>query len=214
MSSSGSKDKAEQGITEAGGRVAGAGAVTPAEQKQYAGSFDIGEILNQLMQYQAGVGQAPQGYQGSEQQLQQGPVGQELYKQTQAELQDPYAQYDPGAYAYDPRAMYQSELPAQMKQVEDIIGRSAAGRGFAPSGFGLGIEQMGRAGVDLAIKEANKRLELEEQYSQQMRGIGQERAGMRQGAQSRAGGLLEYGQTQQNQSMANLANLYSQQQGD
>ena len=177
----GSKSKAEQGIAGAGAQMYERGQMTPQEQAQYGGSFDIGKLLQQIMQYQSGMGQAPAGYQGYEQQYQQqGELAKSLYGQTLTGVQNP-------------DALYTSTLQPQLQATQDYINRQYANRGLLRSG--LGIEQMGRAGVELSIKEAEARMA--------------NRQTQMANASVLSGNIMGYGQT----NLANLGNLYGQQQG-
>lgn|SRR3990167_2460599 len=182
MSSKKERSSAEEGITQAGRGITQASQETPAEAQQYAGSFDIGKLLQQIFQYQQGLGQAPSGYLTPEQQyLQQGgELGKAYYGQTLRGVQDPYAAYE-------------SQLQPSLQLTEDYINRAYQNKGLLRSG--LPIESMGRAGVELAIKEAQNRMAFR----------GQELA--------RGGELSQYTQGIGQQNLANLANLYSQQQG-
>lgn len=178
----GDKDKSaeEEAIRKAGETAYARGEATPEEEAQYKGSFGTGQQLQQIFKYLMGMGQAPGGYQGAEAQYQQGgPLAQEYYQQTLGGVQDPYAAYE-------------SQLQPALTQAEDYINRQAQGRGLIRSG--IPIEQMGRAGVELAIKEAQDR----------MRFRGEELA--------RGGELSQYGQGLQQQNLMNLSNLYGQQQ--
>ena len=65
-----SKKKAREGITGAGEDLFARGKMTPEELEQYEGSFDIGKILQQIMQYQMGMGDKPGGYLSPEEQYQ------------------------------------------------------------------------------------------------------------------------------------------------
>ncbi len=175
------KGSAEQGIQAAGSQMYERGKMTPEEEKQYQGSFNIGDILEQLYRYQMGMGQAPTGFMTPEQQyLQQaGPVGQAYYQQTLGGVQDPYAAYE-------------SQLQPSLQLAEDYINRGAQQRGLLRSG--IPIEQMGRAGVDLSIKEAQDRMNFR----------GQELA--------RGGELSQYTTGLGSSNIANLQNLYGQKQ--
>ena len=177
----GGKSKAAGGISEAGATMYERGAGTPEEMEQYRGSFDLGNVIKQLQLYQMGIGQAPQGYIDPTQQYlrETGELGQTLYGQTLAEAKDPYAYYE-------------STLQPQLQLTEDYINRQAQGRGLIRSG--IPIEQMGRAGVELAIREAEGRQNA------------------RANALQRAAGLTEYmGGTARNR-LTDLSNLYGQQQ--
>lgn len=181
MSSGGSKSKAASGISEAGSTMYDRGKMTPGEEAQYQSSFGTGQLLENVMRYMLGLGEAPTGYLSPTDQYlrESGALGKTLYDQTLAEAQDPYAYYE-------------STLQPQLQLAEDYINRQAAGRGLLRSG--IPIEQMGRAGVDLAIKEAEARMQA------------------RNNALARAAGLTEYiGGTGMNR-LSNLSNLYSQQQ--
>ena len=181
MSSKKSKSSAEEGITQAGRGITQATQQTPAEAQQYGRSFEIGNLLDELMRYQQGLGQAPQGYLNPEQQfLQQGgELGKAYYGQTLRGVQDPYQAYE-------------SQLQPSLRATEDYINRAYQQRGLLRSG--LPIEQMGRAGVELSIREAQDRMNFR----------GQELA--------RGGELSQYTQGIGQQNIANLANLYGQQQ--
>ena len=177
----GGKSKAEEGIARAGSEMYGRGAMTEDESKQYEGSFDIGRILNEIARYRQGLGGKPSGYLTGEEQYQQGgPLAQGLYGQTLSDLQDPYASYE-------------STLQPQLQAAEDYINRGFQQRGLLRSG--LPIESMGRAGVELAIQEANNRMN----WRQQMLG--------------NAMGLSQYGNELGQQNYGNLANQYNAQQG-
>ncbi len=181
MSSGGDKSGAEQGIQQAGEQAYARSEQTPQEKAQYTGSFDLGTLLQQIMQYQAGVGGKPSGYQDPTQQYlqQSGALGQALYGQTLQSTQDPYA-------------FYESTLQPQLQLTEDYINKQAQQRGLLRSG--IPIEQMGRAGVELAIQEANARMNYRNQALQQ------------------GAGLTQYIGQQGQTNLANLGNLYGQQQ--
>lgn len=171
---------AEQGIQGAGQTAYDRSKMTDAESAQYSSSFDMGKLLQQIMQYQAGTGAAPSGYQGYEQQYQnQGPMAQSLYNQTMSGMQNP-------------DALYQSTLDPQLKLALGQVNAQAQGRGLLQSG--LDIEQMGRAGTELAIQEAAARMQnRQQQYSN---------------ATTLENNITSGGQT----NLANLYNLYGQQQ--
>ena len=182
MGGSSKKDKssAEQGIQQAGSTAYSQSQMTPQETKQYSDSFQTGDLLTQLERYRAGLGGMPSGYQTPEQQYQAGgPLAQSYYQQTLAGSQDPYAAFE-------------SSLNPQLQLAQDTINRSAASKGLLRSG--IPIEQMGRAGVELAIKEAQNRMAFRDQEL------------------ARAGQLSEYTNTLGQQNVANLQNLYGTQQ--
>lgn len=138
------KEKAEQGITQAGEQMYGRGKATGEEEAQYQKSFQIGELLRQLAQYYSGVGQAPSGYVSPEQRLQQsGALGKSYYEQTLRGTQDPYAAYE-------------SQLQPSLQLTQDLINRQAQQRGLLRSGIPLSA--MGTAGVTLAVAEAQDRM--------------------------------------------------------
>ena len=179
-SSGDDKSSAEQGIQAAGQQAYARSQATPEELSQYKGSFDIGNILKQIMEYQQGIGQAPAGYQTGEQQYQaQGPLAKSYYDVTMKGVTDPYTAYE-------------SQLQPGLQQAQDYINRNASQRGLLRSG--IPIEQMGRAGVDLAIKEA------------------QDRMNFRQQGLNSAGQLSQYSNQLGQQSLQNLYGLYGSQQ--
>lgn len=145
MSFGNEKRKAEEGIMAAGAQAYERSKMTPEEQAQYSGSFKSGDLLNQAYLYRAGLGPKPSGYtEPTEAELfGEGPLASTLYQSALAGAKDPYAAYI-------------SSLTPQLQLAEDYINRSAQGRGLLQSG--IPIEQMGRAGVDLAIKDAQARM--------------------------------------------------------
>lgn len=167
-------NEAERGIT-------AAGAMTPEEEAQYQRSFQLGNTIEQLLKYQQGLGEAPTGYMDSTgQYLQQtGKVGQGLYDQVLKGIQDP-------------DALYKSTLDPQLRLASDFINNQYNTRGLM--GSGLNIEQMGRAGAELAVNEANARMT--------------NRQNQILNASSLAGNI--YGVQQQD--INNMSNLYNQQQ--
>ena len=174
------KSSAESGITEAGKGITQASQMTGTESEQYQSSFDLGKLMEQIIKYQQGLGQAPTGYQTGEQQYQQGgPLAQGYYNQTMAGVQDPYAAYE-------------SQLQPSLQLAGQAINQNAQQRGLLRSG--IPIEQMGRAGVDLAIKEAQDRMNFR---SQEL---------------ARGGELSQYSNQLQQQNLSNMGNLYGQQQ--
>ena len=183
MSWGNEKEKAERGVTQAGSTAYEQSKMTPEEQAQYSQSFQTGDLLTQLERYRAGLGLMPAGYQTPEQQYQQGgPLAQSYYQQTLAGTQDPYAAWE-------------STLGPQMQLAQDQINRYYGNRGFSPKGTGMGIESMGRAGVELAIQEAQNRMNFRNQELQ------------------RGGNLADYTNQLSQQNVSNLQNLYGQQQG-
>lgn len=265
------KEGAEEGITGTGDKVYEAGKLTGPEEAQYKGSFDLGKLLQGLMQYQAGLGARPEGLRGAEEQYlaEAGPLGKSVYERALAEgemtpdqlyasqtgalgqvgyeralagaQRTPTEQYlyetgDVGKSLYDqilaetqdPYAYYTSTLEPQLQLAEDYINRQAQSKGLIRSG--IPIEQMGRAGVDLAIKEAESRMAAREKAlsragtlaggiqttGQTAMTTGQtladRLAAERQAALTRSAGLTEYMQGTQANRMADLGNLYGQQQ--
>lgn len=173
-------EEAEAEIRRAGELAYSRGKMTPEEQAQYQGSFGTGRDLEAISRYQMGMGERPEGYQTGEQQYQQGgPLAQAYYDKTLAGVKDPYAAWE-------------SSLDPQLQQAEDYINRQAQGRGLLRSG--MPIESMGRAGVELAIKSAQERMNARQQELQ------------------RGAGLSQYGFGLEQQRYGNLSNLYGQQQ--
>lgn len=177
----GARKGAEQSIQDISGRAYDAGKMTDQESQQYSGSFDLGNIIKQILMYQQGLGAAPAGYASPDQQYinQTGEIGQQLYNTTLADVKDPYASYE-------------STLQPQLKAANDYINSQMQQRGLLQSG--MDIENMGRAGVDLAIKEAQNRM----QY--------------RADALTRGAGLADTIQSTGQNNLANITNLYNNQQ--
>ena len=177
----GDKSGAEQGIQQAGQQMYERGQMTGAESSQYGSSFELGKLLEEIQKYKQGLGAMPSGYMTGEGQYQQGgPLAKSYYEQTLAGTQDPYAAYE-------------STLAPQLQLAQDQINRSTAQRGLLRSG--IPIEQMGRAGVDLAIKEAQDRMNYR---SQEL---------------ARGGELSQYANQLEQQNYGNLADMYNKQQG-
>lgn len=176
----GGQDKggAEAGIQAAGDQAYQRAAQTPQEANQYSGSFDLGKFLQQYFGNQVGMnGQSPTT---NEQQLQnQGQLGQTLYNQTLSQAQNP-------------DAYFQSTLQPDLQQAQDTINTYYQKRGLLNSG--LAIEGMGRAGVDLAIKDAQARMQN------------------RQQSLGNALTVSQYAGNIGQNNLSNLANLYSTQQ--
>ncbi len=178
--SSKERKAAETGITQAGETMYERGKLQYGEETQYPESFKLGEIYKQILLSQMGLGQAPSGYQGYEQQYQQqGDLAKTLYGTTLADVQDPYASYE-------------STFQPQLQSAEDYINRQAAERGLLRSG--VPIEQMGRAGAEIAVKEAAARMTY------------------RQQALSNASNLSQNIYSQGQQNLSNLYGLYGTQQ--
>ncbi len=176
----GDKGEAEDGIKQAGDKAYERAAQTGEESSQYSKSFQLGDLLKQIFSSQQGIGNAPEGYQNGEQQLQnQGQLGKTLYDQTLSQAQNP-------------DAYFQSTLQPDLMQAQDTINTYYQKRGLLNSG--LAIESMGRAGVDLALKDAQARM------------------ANRQQSLSNAFNISQYGGNIQNNNLGNLANLYSTQQ--
>lgn len=174
------KDKAADSIRAAGEQSYERSKQTSDEAAQYDQSFDIGNFLKQYFGYQAGMNEAPEGYQSSVDQFQKdNPLAQALYSQTLSEAQNP-------------DAYYQSTLAPNLAQAQDTINTYYQKRGLLNSG--LAIESMGRAGVDLAIKDAQARMAARQQSLQNAQSVNQN--------------IYANGQN----SLGNLASLYSNQQ--
>lgn len=180
MFGGGDKGEGEEGIQKAGADLYDRTKQTGSEASQYQGSFDIGNFLKQYFGYQAGMNEKPAGALSPTEQFQKdNPLAQALYSQTLAEAQDP-------------DKYYQSTLSPNLAQAQDTINTYYQKRGLLNSG--LAIESMGRAGVDLAIKDAQARMAARQQSLQNAQAVNQN----------------VYGVNQQN--LGNLANLYSTQQ--
>lgn len=177
--SSRQKKKGEESITQAGNTLYERSKATPDEISQYQGSFNIGKLLNQIYQYQAGVGQAPAGYVDPTQQYQRDDLNKALYGQILSQVQNP-EQY------------YMNTLQPELQQAQDTINSYYQKRGLLNSG--LAIEGMGRAGVDLAIKQAQNKMNFRQQALQN--------------AQTLSQNIYEMGQG----GLTNLSNLYTTQQ--
>lgn len=177
----GSKTDAEGGILRTGDRVYEAGSMSGKESDQYDQSFDLGNILKQIQLSQMGMGDAPEGYLKPEQQYlsQTGELGKNMYEQILSEL-------------VDPSKYYESTLLPELQIAEDYINRQAQGRGLLKSG--IPIEEMGRAGVELAVKEAQNRMAVRSQ------------------AQQKAAALSDFITNYAQGNWTNLANMYGQQQ--
>jgi hypothetical protein len=174
------KKQAESGIQAAGEQAYERAKQTPDEAGQYSRSFELGKLLEQVLKGQQGMGELPEGFMSGEQQLQsQGELSKTLYDQTLNE-------------AKDPDAYFMSTLQPELQQAQDTINSYYQKRGLLNSG--LAIEQMGRAGVDLAIKQAQARM------------------GARQQALDNALQISQYGSNMGQTNFANLANIYSTQQ--
>lgn len=174
------KGAAAEGIQKAGEQQYERSKQTGEEAGQYSKSFELGDMLKQIFQSQQGIGSAPAGYQNGEQQLQnQGALGKSLYDQTLSQSQNP-------------DAYFQSTLQPDLMQAQDTINTYYQKRGLLNSG--LAIESMGRAGVDLAIKDAQARMANRQQSLQNAMGVSQYAGNMGQN------------------NLSNLANLYSTQQ--
>lgn len=174
------KGEAEAGLKQTGEDLYNRSKQTGDESSQYQGSFDIGKFLQQYFGAQNGMNHMPQGALNPVQQFtQNNPLAQSLYDQTLSQSQNP-------------DAYYQSTLQPELMQAQDTINSYYQKRGLLNSG--LAIESMGRAGVDLAIKDAQARMASRQQSLQNAQAVNQN----------------IYGVNQQN--LSNLANLYSTQQ--
>lgn len=175
------ESNAEQGIQQAGADLYARSKMTPQEEAQYQSSFQLGKLLEDISRYEQGLGPKPAGYLSPEEQymLQSGELGRILQEQTLAE-------------ARAPEAFYESTLRPELQLAEDYINRGAAQRGLIRSG--IPIEQMGRAGVELAIKSANARMDARRQ------------------ALAQAGALSQYQRGISRESRGDLGSLYGQQQ--
>lgn len=167
-------------IQAAGNTLYGRSKQTSDEADQYKNSFDIGKFLQQYLGSQSGMNAAPAGSLNAVQQYTQGnPLAQGLYDQTLSDVNDPDKYYN-------------STLTPDLAQAQDTINTYYQKRGLLNSG--LAIEGMGRAGVDLAIKDA------------------QARQANRQQALANAQSVNSNIYTNNQQNLANLSSLYSTQQ--
>ena len=153
---------------------------TGDESSQYASSFDLGKFLEQYYGGQIGRNAMPEGALSQVDQFtQNNPLNKTLYDQTLSQAQNP-------------DSYYQSMLQPELMQAQDTINSYYQKRGLLNSG--LAIESMGRAGVDLAIKEAQARMANRQQALQNASSLSQN----------------IYGTNQNN--LAGLSTLYSNQQ--
>lgn len=145
----GGKKDASAGIQAAGEQSYQRSKQTPEEASQYAGSFDIGKLLEQIYGSQMGLNAAPSGYQNDVQQFEQGnPLNKSLYDQTLQDVNNPYGAYE-------------SALQPALEQSQNTINQYYQKRGLINSGIAIG--QMGTAGVDLAIQEASGKMQARQQ---------------------------------------------------
>jgi hypothetical protein len=152
---------------------------TPDEASQYTSSFDLGKELEQYFTGQM-TGQ-PTGALTADQQFQnQGDLNKTLYDQVLSQAQNP-------------TAGWQSTLQPELQQAQDQINKYYNARGLINSGIPIG--DMGTAGVDLAIKNAQNEMAYQQQSLSNAQSLS---ANINQNA---------------NQNVGNLYNLYGAQQG-
>ena len=169
---------AAAGITAAGDTEYSRTQATPQETQQYSGSFDIGSALQQYIMGQLGLG--PQTGQNAEQQYQnQGPLAQSLYNTVSQQAANPYQGWE-------------SSLQPNLQLAQQNIDQTYNSRGLMQGG--LPIEQMGRAGVELAVADAQNRMAYGQQALQNASGLSQQAQGVGQTNISNLGSL--YGQQQ------------------
>jgi hypothetical protein len=166
------RGQATENITNAGSEVYNRGSMTPEEISQYIGSFGLGSFIQNYLQNQMGGTEEQQFGQGGE-------LNQSLYSQILKDTQNP-------------EGSYISSLEPSLQAAEDYINRSAQSRGLLSSG--IPIESMGRAGVELSIKDALARMQARQQSLQ------------------RAGQLSQYMGSQRQNTLSGLQNLYGTQQ--
>lgn len=136
-------------LSEIGQNVANAGAASQQESDQYSGSFDIGNYLKQLYGSKLGMNAAPAGAISAEQAYQnQGPLAQSNYNNILKQSQDP-------------TGGWKSTLAPELTQAQDQINKYYNSRGLINSGIAIG--DMGTAGVDLAIKNAQNEMAYQQQ---------------------------------------------------
>jgi len=144
-----SGDNGAQGIQDAGNQMYARGQMTPEELKQYQGSFDTGNTLQQIYLANMGIGSYPTGYQNAAQQYQnQGDLSKSLYNQATTQAQNPYAGWE-------------SSLQPNLALATQNVNQQSNQRGLLNSGINL--ESLGRAGVEAAVADAQGRM----QYGQQ-----------------------------------------------
>lgn len=181
ISGSSNVDSASSSLENIGNSVQQQTSMTPQQQSQYQGSFDIGQYLQQLFGQKVGQPGANAGGATAEQQYQnQGPLSQSVYNQTLQQAQNP-------------SAGWQNTLQPQLEQAQNQINEYYNSRGLLNSGIAIG--QMGTAGVDLAIKNAQNQMAYQQQSLQN------------------AGTLSSNISTLGQQNTGNLFNLYNAQQG-
>lgn len=179
-----SQDKNDGGSGDAiaalGQKISDQGAASSQESSQYSGSFDVGNYLKQLFGAQVGMNAAPVGAVNQEQGYQnQGPLAQSNYKNILAQSQNP-------------SAGWQSTLQPELTQAQDQINKYYNNRGLINSGIAIG--DMGTAGVDLAIKNAQNEMAYRQQAMQNVDTLSTNISGLNQ------------------QNVQNLSNLYTTQQ--
>lgn len=167
-------------ISAIGDKIQSQGAATDQESAQYSGSFDIGSYLKQLFGAQVGMNAAPAGAVNQDQAFQnQGPLEQSIYSNVLNQSQNP-------------TAGWQSTLAPQLTQAQDQINKYYNSRGLINSGIAIG--DMGTAGVDLAIQNAQNEMTYQQQSLQN------------------AGALSSNINSQNQQNVGNLESLYTTQQ--
>lgn len=174
------KDDAASGIQAAGQQSYDRSKQTPQEASQYSNSFDIGTLLQQIYGSQMGLNDAPAGYKNSSQQFQSSDaLNQGLYNQTLQDVNNPYGAYE-------------SALQPALQQAQETINSYYQKRGLINSGLAIGA--MGTAGVDLAIQEAQGKMQARQQALSN--------------ASTLSSNIYNTGQT----NIGNLANLYGTEQ--
>jgi hypothetical protein len=157
MSFGDAKSKAAGGISEAGSTMYNRSKMTDQESQQYGQSFNQGNMLQQLYQYFSGMGQAPSGYQNSEQQYQQqGPMAQNIYNTVSGQAANPYAGWE-------------SSLQPNLQLATQNVNQQSNNRGLLNSGINL--ESLGRAGVEAAVADAQNRMAYGQQSLQNAQGL-------------------------------------------
>ena len=122
------------------------------------------------------------------------PAATELQSQTNALLQNPYLNY-------------QSTFGEQIGLLQDQINREANKRGIL--GGGVPIEQLGRAGGELAIREGAVKQGLVEQALNRAAGLVEAEESLSSGARGEAGALSEFEAGLLQEALSNYGNTLS-----
>lgn len=176
-----------------------------AKQQQATLSERAGKTGEYLLRDTGGISQQYMDITGREQGLtgeqlfrEQGDINKALMEQVLAETRDP------GAF-------YQSTLEPELKLMSDYINRQAQGRGLIRSG--LPIEAMGRAGVELAVKEAQARLNARQNALANASTLANRFGGLQDTARGRGYDVMTQGIGARENALQALSSFYQQQAG-